>query len=490
MASLPTSQHLAVAAGASVALWWLWNHYSSSNKGPYPPGPVPLPLLGSILEMPLDRLPIGFTEFGKKYGPLTFVKVPGSNILVINSYEAATDLLDKRGTLYADRPRMVMMGEMIGGEFTTILGRYGPGWKAQRKLLRHTLSANAVQNNYGKLIERKWLDYATGLMNEPETFLSNLTTLMAESVVDFSYGRHTDDRGNDYLGRLYGIQEMIVRASFGYVVDLAPFLKHLPSWLPGMQFKRDAARWKAMVDDARALMFTQAIKDMNELGLDAQPSYTVNALKDMHERGLEIDPTSEEGVAIDASGFSFYVAGAETTEVTFRSFLLAMILYPEVQAAAHAEIDKVIGRARLPTFDDKEKTPFLKAMVLETLRWNPAGPVGVPHRLMEDDMYNGYLIPKGTTVFPCIWGMTRNTKYYSDPSDYKPERFLTDKAILDPRQLVFGFGRRICPGNELAMQSLWMGMATVLWAFEIRPDGEIDPKLRVEEERFTFGNIG
>lgn len=64
--------------------------------------------------MPLDRLPVGFTAFGEKYGPLTFVRVPGSNILVINSYEAATDLLDKRGTRYADRPRMVMMGEMIG----------------------------------------------------------------------------------------------------------------------------------------------------------------------------------------------------------------------------------------------------------------------------------------------------------------------------------------------------------------------------------------
>ncbi|KAG9048573.1 hypothetical protein FS837_012514 [Tulasnella sp. UAMH 9824] len=441
--------------------------------------------------MPLDRLAIGFTNFGEKYGPMTFVKVPGSNILIVNSYEAATDLLDKRGTLYADRPRMVMMGEMIGGaRITAILARYGPAWKTQRKLLRQALSANAIQTNYGRLLETKWLQYLNTLVNEPDKFLSNLTTMTGESVVEFSYGRHTNAAGESYLERLYQIQEMIVKASFGYVVDLAPLLKHLPSWLPGMKFKRDAARWSAHVFETRDLMFSQAVKDMEEMGLNSQLSYTTNALKDLHDRGAELNPENEEIEAINSSAFSFFVAGAETTEVTFRGFLLAMILYPDVQAAAQAEIDKVIGRDRLPTFEDREKTPYLKAMIMETLRWCPAAPVGVPHRLMEDDMYNGYLIPKGTTVFPCIWSMSRNPKYYKDPTEFKPERFLTGEPILDPRQFAFGFGRRICPGNELAMQSLWIGMASVLWAFELKPDGELDPALKVEMERFTLGNIG
>ncbi|KAG8895506.1 hypothetical protein FRC01_012331, partial [Tulasnella sp. 417] len=311
--------------------------------------------------------------------------------------------------------------------------------------------------------------------------------MTGESVVEFSYGRHTDNAGNSYLERLYRIQEMIVQASFGYVVDLAPFLKHLPSWLPGMKFKRDAARWNANVEETRALMFSQAVKDMEEMGLDSQPSYVTNALKDLHDRGGELNEASDDVEAINATGFSFYVAGAETTEVTFRGFLLAMMLYPEVQAAAHAEIDKVIGRGRLPTFEDRDKTPYLKAIILETLRWSPAAPVGVPHRLMEDDIYNGYLIPKGTTVFP---GMSRNPKYYKDPTEFKPERFLTGEPILDPRQFAFGFGRRICPGNELAMQSNWMGIASVLWAFELKPDRDLDPALLVDLERFTLGNIG
>lgn len=53
-----------------------------------------------------------------------------------------------------------------------------------------------------------------------------------------------------------------------------------------------------------------------------------------------------------------------------------MTLYPEVQAAAHAEIDRVIGRDRVPSFEDRDKTPYIKAMIQECLRWNPAGPIG------------------------------------------------------------------------------------------------------------------
>lgn len=146
--------------------------------------------------MPTTLLPIGFADFGKKYGPLTFIQVPGSKILIINSYEAASDLLDKRGGLYADRPRMVMVGELVGTsgltyfflvasanirfpglERGTPLGRYGDGWKLQRKFLRQALSANAIRNNYAELLQRNWIQYLNGTLDDPENFLTDLARL-------------------------------------------------------------------------------------------------------------------------------------------------------------------------------------------------------------------------------------------------------------------------------------------------------------------------
>lgn len=80
-----------------------------------------------------------------------------------------------------------------------------------------------------------------------------------------------------------------------------------------------------------------------------------------------------------------------------------MRLYPDVMKRAQAEINDVVGRERLPTFTDREKLPYIGAIVKEVLRWRPAGPMGVPHLTTQDDVYEGYFIPKGTLILANIW---------------------------------------------------------------------------------------
>ena len=80
-----------------------------------------------------------------------------------------------------------------------------------------------------------------------------------------------------------------------------------------------------------------------------------------------------------------------------------MALFPGVQAKAQAEIDAITGGERFPTFEDKEKLPYVCALIKEILRWNPVTPVGLPHLLTEDINLNGYFIPKGATIIPNIW---------------------------------------------------------------------------------------
>ncbi len=74
--------------------------------------------------------------------------------------------------------------------------------------------------------------------------------------------------------------------------------------------------------------------------------------------------------------------------------MLLMVLHPEVQAKAHEEIDRVVGRHRLPNFGDRDSLPYVNAIVKEVLRWYPVSPLGLPHRLTQDDWYNGYFLPK------------------------------------------------------------------------------------------------
>lgn len=86
-----------------------------------------------------------------------------------------------------------------------------------------------------------------------------------------------------------------------------------------------------------------------------------------------------------------------------KTFIAVLLLHPDIQAKAQAEIDAVIGPNRLPDFEDKPKLPYLNAMLKETLRWEPVTPMGMPHMSTEDDIYQGYFIPKGSIVTGNTW---------------------------------------------------------------------------------------
>lgn len=150
------------------------------------------------------------------------------------------------------------------------------------------------------------------------------------------------------------------------------------------------------------------------------------------------------------------------------AFILAMLLRPEVQARAQRELDTVLGPswARLPTFADRARLPYIQAIVLEVLRWNPAVPLGLAHRSTQDDVYRGWVIPKGTVVWANIWyvvrviplngigehdvrSMLQDPAVFPEPTEFRPERYLNVDGTLkelerheDPSIIGFGFGRR------------------------------------------------
>lgn len=88
------------------------------------------------------------------------------------------------------------------------------------------------------------------------------------------------------------------------------------------------------------------------------------------------------------------------------TFFLAMTVHPEVQRNAQEEIDRVIGTGRLPAFSDRDSLPYVEAVLKEALRMHPIGPMGLPHVTTSDDVFEGYLIPKGAIILPNIWSVS------------------------------------------------------------------------------------
>ncbi|KIJ50988.1 hypothetical protein M422DRAFT_158999, partial [Sphaerobolus stellatus SS14] len=153
---------------------------------------------------------------------------------------------------------------------------------------------------------------------------------------------------------------------------------------------------------------------------------------------------------------------------------------------AQAELDLVVGNSRLPEFEVRSALPYLEAALKEVVRWFPVVPTALPHATTADDFYEGYRIPSGSVAIPNSWKILHDEESYADPYAFRPERFIANEnggiCERDPTIGSFGYGRRICAGKNLAEATVWLAIATLLWAFDfskLRDENgkKLDPKV-------------
>ncbi|CCM01420.1 uncharacterized protein FIBRA_03471 [Fibroporia radiculosa] len=251
------------------------------------------------------------------------------------------------------------------------------------------------------------------------------------------------------------------------LVDFFPIMKYWPLWLPGSGFRIHAIDTAELLREWLDIPYEMVSGNM--ANGNAKPSILESLIKECSREG---DPTPDDKENIKGAVTSLYGAGTDTTVTVITTFILTMVLHRDVFLKAQAEVDRVTGGSRLPDFDDRDSMPYLECVLKEVYRWGCPLPLGVPHRLTEDDEYDGHHLPAGSTIIPNIWVMTRKPEIYPDPERFWPERFEaldSDTADLyDPRKLIFGFGRRICPGRIFADHSVWLAVASILSSLDIR----------------------
>jgi len=174
---------------------------------------------------------------------------------------------------------------------------------------------------------------------------------------------------------------------------------------------------------------------------------------------------------------------------TLRTFFALMALHPHVMKRAQEDIDRVTEGERLPTFDDWEKLPYINAIFLEVLRYNTVTPLGLPHSVAKDDVYNGVLIPKGSMIVANVWLIFRDPTIFADPDIFNPERFLGEEGAQcrEVLNIVWGFGRRSCPGRQFAEAALFITLSSIIACFDMKP--KPTPTSEVPELTFHSGFI-
>ncbi|KAG8881859.1 hypothetical protein FRB97_008983 [Tulasnella sp. 331] len=427
----------------------------------------------TLLEVPSSYAWFTFAEWGRKYGPLTYLNILGKSILILNTHEAAVDLLEKRALFYSDRPRQ--------GDSTPLVS--GAVHKQHRKLIAQALHPRIVERDFAPLQQRMTRQLAKPLLEDPDDFMRLIWRSTGEIMLTITYGA-THDGGTDVVEMASQNVRNSGAAMAGHAVDIIPWLAYIPSWFPGAHFKREAKRYKKVAHDAIWIPFNMVKRQM---AAGVAPTSFLTSL-------IEAQEDASSGAVKDdimaAVAFSLFGAGSESMAGTLVTFVLAMTIHPDIQAKARAELDRVFGD-RLPTVADRSLTPYLNAVMLETLRWNSSFPFAIPHKLTRDDVYNGYHIPAETIVIVNVWGIMHSEQYFNDPMVFNPDRYLPKenvKPTLSPWDVAFGYGRRLCQGMPFVDSGVWIGMATLLSTFNISP--KVDPvtmKPLVPEARWDGG---
>ncbi|TFK37580.1 cytochrome P450 [Crucibulum laeve] len=450
---------LALAVVLLITSYCIYRSLTASHPH-YPPGPRPHPFIGNVFQMPTESPEKVFAQWGAEYGDVVHVNVLGQPMIILNSLRSVRDLLDKRGSIYSDRPRFVLLSELMGWKHASTHTRYGPRFRKHRRFFNSIFNQRDVVN-LRPLQDKETLTLLRGMIEEPDHFMDHFRRYAAATILKITYG-YDINSADDLFVRLAERAGTLTVASgspAATLVDFFPSMRHIPTWAPFASFKRDALEVCKAVDEMMDIPFERVKADL-KLG-NAVPSYT-STLLGLHNLDGSISPEDEED--IKGSAGTLFVAAEDTTTAVLKSFMLAMVLHPEVFREVQNEMDTVVGNQRLPVIDDRSSLPYLDCVLKEVVRWNPPVPLGIPHRLMEDDTYRDYLLPGGSTVIANIYAILQD---FTEPDSFRPERFLDNPDLLDPRDVIFGFGRRLCPGRHFADSSIWSISANIVATMDI-----------------------
>ncbi|VDC01476.1 unnamed protein product [Peniophora sp. CBMAI 1063] len=469
------SASTALAAGvASLLIVW----YFRRSKHALPPGPTQLSVLVNTFRMRATPW-LQFTTWQKEYGNLYYFEVLGQGYMVLGSRQCAIDLLDRRASLYSDRPRLIMASEFMSRSLLFPFSVNDDRWHRMRKAASVGLSRNAVKEFHGRQIAEACLLARAGL-RDPALWDRHIRRATASTMLTCVYNESPLTDEND--GRIddindFGGRRVVAATPGSHLVEVLPWIAHMPAAIAS--WKRKAQMGFIKDNEMLCRLFERALS-LSEGGVSSCSILTSHA----EDYGM----TMEENAWVAGA---LYGGGTETTHAILTWWSLAMLAYPDIQRQAQAELDRVVGRMRAPTFADLPSLPYIEAMVKEAIRWSCATPLGVPHRSTEDDHYNDYFVPKGTIVIPNIWKLHREpTVYGADSDEFDPKRFLRGSRTPDSASsareishLGYGFGRRVCVGRYMADNTLFINIATCLWALSMsNPAGqELDVEQYISE---------
>ncbi|CAN6338668.1 unnamed protein product [Urochloa humidicola] len=494
----------------------VWRRRSQRQPLNLPPGPRGWPVVGSLGLLAGGGLPPhrALAALAARHGPLMYLRLGSFDVVVASSAVAARLVLKTHDLAFADRPPAAGGAIIAYGCRGIVQTPYGAYWRMARKLCATELFSprrvdefERVRAQEMRAMARRLLECGGAAVTVKEHLMGFTTRNVLRMVLGDKWCSDSNGGGGGGEGEeLWRLLEEAFAVS-GSVENVGEWLPWL-AWLDLQGFLRRMKRVHVLLDRFMERVLQEHEEDWRrrrriagdgELAARDLVDVLLQLAEDDGQQQQEEEPS---GTRLTRDGIKaiiqdIFAGGTETAALMMEWAMAELLRRPAAMSAAAAELDSVVGRDRWAAESDLPGLPYIDAVVKETMRLHPVGPLLIPHHAREDTAVAAaggvYDVPAGARVLVNAWAVGRDPAAWADaPGEFRPERFLAGGAAegVDARgahfQLVpFGSGRRMCPAYGLAMKEVAAALANLVHGFAWRlPDGMAAEDVSMEE---SFG---
>jgi cytochrome P450 len=420
-----------------------------------PPGPAyrwwGLPVLRAMA-----RDFLGYAEARHRaHGDVCLMRIGSRRCYDLFTPELVREALVDHAEHLVRRPRTIGVLKRCFGLGEGVITTEGATWQRQRRMLQPAFTPRQVAGHAGQMRAAAGAALGRAVPQGAAEALVDMEALFGHAAMDVIlrtlFGGPADGEAEAAAGAMRVLGEA---AMFELIF---PFT--VPEWLPrpGKAAQR------------RALGTLRALVSGHIARRHAQPD--PQGGEDLLARLMALrDEGTGEGLSerevFDQCMVSFQ-AGHETTATALTWWSRLLAGHPEAAARARAEVDAVLA-GRDPGPDDLQSLPWLSATLKEAMRLYPPLPAVITRYTARDITVGGWRIPRGASVYITPWVLQRDPRWWSQPDEFRPERFLPGAPPV-PRgaYMPFGVGPRVCIGQHFALLEMTLVAAMLLQRYEL-----------------------
>ncbi|XP_077141717.1 cytochrome P450 2F2-like [Ranitomeya variabilis] len=434
------------------------------EKSKLPPGPTPLPIIGTLHLMNLDDVVKSLLELSKKYGDIFTVYEGTQPVIILCSYKALKETFIDKAEEFSGRGYYASFYDFTKGDDLAFSS--GEKWKEFRRFSMLTLGNFGVgKRSFEERIREEAmcltevLRKANGSPIDPNYHILRAMSNVVCSVV---FGNRFEYQDENFQKLVKCVQDnfKVMSSRWGILYNIYP---NVLKYIPGPHHKM-MENFSFMADYIRKKM------EINMKTLDSNnPRDFIDCFLTKIEKEGKTKADIYNTDTLVMNTMIMFFGGTETVSATLRFTLLLLMKYPSIAEKVYNEIDNVIGQ-RPPNFEDRFKMPYTDALIHEVQRFADVVPLALPHELTMETEIRNYKFKKGTVFTPVLTGVHNDETQFKNPENFDPKNFLDEngKLMKNESLLPFSAGKRICPGKNLAIMELFIFITTLLQNFTIK----------------------